>query len=148
MKNSNLLLFFIFLLFGCAQNKPVPEAKVLMDTDRNFSDFSLKNGFHKAFIAFADDSVVILKPDHLPVEGKSNLIKSYEGKSDSSLVLIWEPTNGIISQSGDLGYTYGIWTFVTQKDTSHGTYLTVWKKDSSGQWKFIADTGNDGLVNK
>jgi|GEM_PF-3046562 len=23
--------------------------------------------------------------------------------------------------------------------------LTVWKKNAAGQWKFIADTGNDGL---
>jgi ketosteroid isomerase-like protein len=51
----------------------------------------------------------------------------------------------LIAQSGELGYTYGFWTFIAQKDTSRGTYLTIWKKNAMGQWKYIADTGNSGL---
>jgi ketosteroid isomerase-like protein len=26
-----------------------------------------------------------------------------------------------------------------------GTYTTFWKKDKKGKWKFVLDTGNDGL---
>lgn len=148
MKKLQFILLFSFLIFGCTEKKSSPNPKVLIEADTEFSDFSLENGFHKAFVAYADDSVTILKPDHLPVVGKNALIKSYEGKSDSGLVLTWKPLKAIIAKSGDLGNTYGIWTLVTQKDTSQGTYLTVWKKDASGHWKFIADTGNDGLGKK
>jgi len=82
----------------------------------------------------------------MPIVGKLSLIKSYEGKSDSGVILTWKPAKAIIAESGELGYTYGFWTFVAKGDTSHGTYMTVWKKDASGQWKYIADTGNDGLA--
>ncbi len=86
-----------------------------------------------------------MKPNRIPIIGKQNLIESYAGKKDSSLILTWKPEKAIIAGSGELGYTYGFWTFVAQNDTSRGTYMTVWKKNANGQWKYIADTGNEGL---
>jgi ketosteroid isomerase-like protein len=140
--------FVIFFLFSCAENKPSATSQVLIDADIAFSDYSVKNGIQKAFIEFADDSIVLLKPNRMPIVGKQSLIASYAGKSDSGLVLSWKPEKALIAQSGDLGYTYGIWTFIAPGDTSQGTYLTVWKKNAAGQWKYIADTGNDGLGNQ
>ena len=148
MKKAFLFIFAIGVLFSCTETKPVADPKVLMDADIAFSDYSVKHGIQKAFIEFADDSVVLLKPKRMPIVGKLNLIMSYEGKSDSGVVLTWTPTKAIIAKSGELGYTYGFWTFVAKTDTSKGTYMTVWKKDTNGHWKYIADTGNEGLSNK
>ena len=145
MKTTFLHGCIILVLLSCSGKKPAADPKVLKDADIAFSDYSVTHGLQKAFIEFADDSVVLLKPNRMPIVGKLGLIKSYEGKSDSGVVLTWNPTNAIIAESGELGYTYGFWTFIAQKDTSRGTYLTVWKKNSNGQWKFIADTGNEGL---
>lgn len=148
MKTTILLLLVIWVLFSCSEKKPVADPQVLIDADIAFSDFSLKHGIQKAFIEFADDSVVLLKPNRMPIVGKLSLIKSYEGKSVSGVVLTWRPAKAIIAESGELGYTYGFWTFVAQKDTSRGTYMTVWKKGLDGRWKYIADTGNEGLSDK
>lgn len=145
MKKALTSILIIFVLFSCAEKKPIADPKVLIDADIAFSDYSVKHGIQKAFIEFAHDSVVLLKPKRMPIVGKLSLIKSYEGKSDSGVVLTWKPAKAIISKSGELGYTYGFWTFVAKTDSSHGTYMTVWKKDPSGQWKYIADTGNEGL---
>ena len=145
MKTTFLLACIFLLLFSCSEKKPVSDPQVLMDADRTFSNYSIQHGYQAAFIEFAHDSVVLLKDNQMPVEGKQSLIKSYEGKSDSNLSLTWEPARARIAASGEMGYTYGFWTFVAQGDTTHGTYLTVWKKDARGQWKFIADTGNEGL---
>ena len=145
MKKSFLLLLVTFSLFSCSEKKPVADPQVLIDADSAFSDYSVTYGIQKAFIEFADDSVVLLKPKRMPIIGKQNLIRSYEGKSDSNQTLAWKPAGAVIAESGDLGYTYGFWTFVASADTSQGTYLTVWKKNAQGQWKYIADTGNDGL---
>jgi ketosteroid isomerase-like protein len=147
MKSAYLLTFVFFILFSCSEKKPVANHQVLMDADRAFSDYSVNHGMQKAFIEFAHDSVVLLKPNRMPIVGKLDLIKSYEGKSDNSFVLTWKPAKAVIAESGDLGYTYGFWTFSASNETSHGTYLTVWKKDSNGKWKYIADTGNEGLAN-
>ena len=148
MKRSFLKLLVLFALFSCSEKKPAADPQVLIDADIAFSDYSVKYGIQKAFIEFADDSVVLLKPKRMPIVGKLNLIKSYEGKSDSGVVLTWTPTKAIIAKSGELGYTYGFWTFVAKTDTSHGTYMTVWRKDKNGHWKYIADTGNEGLSDK
>ena len=145
MKRSFLLLLVIFVLFSCSEKKPVANPKVLLDADIAFSDYSVKHGIQKAFIEFADDSVVLLKPKRIPIVGKLSLIKSYEGKSGIGVTLTWKPAKAIIAESGELGYTYGFWTFIAKTDTSHGTYMTVWKKNLRGEWKYIADTGNEGL---
>jgi ketosteroid isomerase-like protein len=145
MKKAFLLLSILGVLFSCAEKPPIANPKVLMDADLAFSDYSLKHGIHNAFIEFAHDSVVLLKPKQMPIVGKQSLIDSYSGKSDSGLVLTWKPETATISQSGELGFTYGIWTLIARGDTSKGTYLTVWKKNSAGQWKYAADTGNDGI---
>lgn len=138
-------LLLLGILFSCAEKIPLPNPNELIEADIDFSNYSLKNGFQKAFIEFADDSVILLKVNRMPIIGKTELIKSYEGKSDSGMILTWKPAKAILASSGELGYTYGFWMFVAQKDTSKGTYLTVWKKDGNGHWKYIADTGNEGL---
>ncbi len=147
MKNTVLLVFVFVYLLSCTEKKSVADSKVLIDADIAFSDYSVTHGIQKAFIEFADDSVILLKPNRMPIVGKLSLIKSYEGKSDTGIVLVWKPAKAIIAESGELGYTYGFWTFIAKSDTSQGTYMTVWKKDSNGRWKYIADIGNEGLGN-
>jgi len=145
MKNVFTLTLIIIILFSCTEKKHVPDPKVLMDADIAFSDYSVKHGFQKAFVEFAHDSVVILKDKHMPQVGKQTMIRSYVGKSDSAVSLTWKPAKALIAESGELGYTYGFWIFVTKGDTSRGTYLTIWKLDANKQWKYIVDTGNEGL---
>jgi len=148
MKNVITLTWLFIILFSCSEKKHIPDSKVLMYADIAFSDYSVKHGFQKAFVEYAHDSVVILKAKHMPQVGKKDLIRSYVGKSDSAVSLTWKPAKAIIAESGDLGYTYGFWTFVAKGDTSRGTYLTIWKMDANQQWKYIADTGNEGLGNQ
>jgi ketosteroid isomerase-like protein len=71
-------------------------------------------------------------------------------KPDTSFILSWEPLFADISKSNDLGYTYGV--YKVQMDSpegstvdKEGTYVTIWKKDKNGDWKFVLDTGNQGL---
>jgi len=148
MERTFLIVCLVFVLFSCTENKPVADPQVLADADIAFSDYSVKHGIQKAFIEFAHDSVVLLKDKTMPIVGKLSLIESYKGKSDSGVVLTWKPEKAFMAESCELGYTYGFWKLIAQKDTSEGTYLTIWKKDANGSWKYIADTGNQGLSNK
>ena len=50
-----------------------------------------------------------------------------------------------VAASGDLGYSWGTSTGTsreTGQQAFRGKYMTVWKKDADGNWKFIADLGN------
>jgi ketosteroid isomerase-like protein len=68
-------------------------------------------------------------------------------KSGDKYTLAWEPQNGEVAISGELGYTWGLFTLSWMEDDglekkSYGKYLNIWKKSSSGSWKVVVDIGN------
>jgi hypothetical protein len=89
---SLLLIILILLVVSCSKRSPVADPKVLLEADLAFSDYSAEHGIQKAFIEFAHDSVVLLKPGRLPIEGLQSLVDSYKERSDSSSTLTWRPT--------------------------------------------------------
>jgi ketosteroid isomerase-like protein len=147
--NIRLFVFIIVLLttLSCAKKSANSLEGVLLQTDRDFSDMSVKEGMFNAFLSYIADDGVMLRNGAYPSKGKETLRKRFEGRSDSSFVLRWEPLYEKVSESGDLGYTYGIHT-TTDKATGEvtkGTYVTIWLKQPGGNWKFVLDTGTQGL---
>ncbi len=147
----NILLFvFIMILFmnlSCSDASETKKDGILSETDRAFSEMSVKEGMFKAFLNYIADEGVILRDNSYPSKGKETLRQYYSGKSDTSFVLSWEPVFEKMSGSGELGYTYGIWTNRNKAtgQASQGTYLTIWQKQSDGAWKFVLDSGTQGL---
>lgn len=130
----------------------VLHAQSLSDVERAFSKLSSEIGFLNAVKQYADDSLVLLRPNHFPIKGQ-NLESYLESKWPENLILTWEPANEIVAKSGELGYTYGTYTLTTrQADGSQtietGTYASIWRKNDQLQWKLVLDTGNEGLTPK
>lgn len=147
----NIMLFaFILmsiLILSCSKGDKNSSAGSLIKADRDFSAMSVKEGMFRAFLFYMADDGVILRDNSYPSKGKEELRKRFEGRSDTSFVLSWEPLYENISESAELGYTYGIHSTL-EKATgkiTRGTYLTIWKKQSDGLWKFVLDTGTQGL---
>lgn len=118
----------------------------MMETDRAFSRLSESKGMKYAFLEYIDSNGVLLRPDHLPMLG-ADAIDFLIQQNDSSFILKWEPKSGVVARSGDLGYTYGIYVLKPgTKDTLlYGTYVSIWKKQADGNWKFVLDAGNEGI---
>jgi len=58
--------------------------------------------------------------------------------------LSWNPTKAEIARSGDLGYTFGTYEFTVldsldNPSISFGNYVTVWKRQGDGSWKYVLD---------
>ncbi|OFX85805.1 MAG: hypothetical protein A2W99_05460 [Bacteroidetes bacterium GWF2_33_16] len=151
MKTKLLPLSILLVLIGCtAKINLEQEKEKMMQTDIDFSNRSVEAGVHQAFIEYASNDVTMLKPNSYPIVGIEALKQSYIGKSDSTYKLTWKPSYAKIARSGELGYTYGIWVveFLAGENKGHteqGTYATVWEKNEKGEWRFVLDTGNDGL---
>ena len=112
--------------------------------DIAFSGLSKEKGMKVAFLEYIDSAGVLLRPNNYPIVGKE--ARQYLQKiNDSSFTLTWEPSSAEISTSADLGYTYGIYTLATKDTIIRGTYVSIWKKQGDGNWKFVLDTGNPGL---
>ncbi len=148
---NNTLYFIIvcIMMSACTSQSGVGTKEELIATDNAFSQLSLEKGMQYAFLEFADKNVVMLRKNRLPLEGKNALIENFMTFSDTGFILSWKPLFADISKSGELGYTYGIFTSVSKSsdgtaEESKGTYVSIWKKDDSGKWKFVLDSGNEG----
>lgn len=144
------LLIIIILQISCQiSNQKEKLARELMETDIEFSKKSTEAGMNAAFLDYIGEDCVLLRPNRNPVVGRG-MIEEFFSRPDTSYTLSWEPLYADVSASGDLGYTYGIFTVHMYSPegelvTKQGTYANVWKKDKTGRWKFILDTGNQGL---
>lgn len=118
----------------------------LMDADRQFSRLSEQKGMKNAFIEYLDSNGVLLRPNHLPIAG-ADAVDFLIQQNDSDYSMTWEPQNAAIAKSGELGYTYGIYALrPSTKDTViYGTYVSIWKKEKGGSWKYVLDSGNEGI---
>jgi len=145
-----LLLIIIILQTSCNISKQKEKLiRELMETDMDFSNKSLESGMNEAFLSFIGDDCVLLRPNRNPIIGRS-MIEEFFSRPDTSFTLSWEPLYADVSASGDMGYTYGIFTANMYSPEGElvikkGTYANVWKKDKDGRWKFILDTGNQGI---
>jgi len=143
---KHCLIIFIILVGGLsACLRPLPED--LIKLDKKFSDLSRERGMKYAFMEYAADSAVLLQRNIMPIVGKEAIYKTFEAFSDTGFTLTWEPLFAEISKSGDLGYTYGLYTHLVKSGNSQarGKYVTIWKRQADGSWKYILDGGNEGL---
>ncbi|MVM36031.1 hypothetical protein GO755_38820 [Spirosoma sp. HMF4905] len=119
----------------------------IRETDQNFSIMSEKQGMPKAFTTYAADDVIKLNDGAAPTVGFDSLRAQMSRQPANGPVLTWQVLKADAATSGDLGYTFGQW-MLTKKDNSgkrsaeYGVYVTVWKRQRNGQWRFVVDSGN------
>ena len=147
MRKTLVLLFTIAFLGACnnSSRKDIAKEKEAMkNADIAFSDLSQQKGMKSAFLQYIDSNAALLRPNHYPIVGK-DAWEYLQKINDSSFSLTWKPEKAELAASGDLGYTYGIYTYHDKDTTYQGTYVSIWKKQSDGSWQFILDTGNPGV---
>jgi ketosteroid isomerase-like protein len=154
MNKYFLILFIVYFFTSCGSSEkinPAKEKEAMKEADIAFSNLSKAKGMKEAFLKYMDTSAVMLRPGRMPLKGMDAAQFIYN-QNDSSYILTWVPRGAEIASSGDMGYTDGIWTAYQKKwlsdSVSQGTYVTIWKKQANGTWKFVLDTGNDGVDRK
>lgn len=141
--NKFPVLILCLLMFAC-QTNTVNTVEELFEADRKFSSMAEEKGYNKAFIEYAHPDAVLLRENSLPLEGKSAITELFKNADTKGIVFTWEPMAGNIAQSGELGYTYGIYQIQRDSINEKGTYVSIWKKNDKGDWKYVLDSGNQG----
>jgi ketosteroid isomerase-like protein len=153
-ESLHLRVLLIFLIIGsiaifsqgCGRKIDVQKPEFsLMEVDRQFSKLSEEQGIYTAFDTFMADSAIMYRDNAHPLMGRETIRGVLSKGSKGSLR--WQPFRAEVAASGELGYTLGKYVndFTDssgQIQVIKGYYITVWKKQSDGQWKFIFDTGN------
>lgn len=149
-----IIMLFSVLLFTYCDSGHIGSAadmkEVIVETDRAFSELSVKEGRAAAFTAYADDEAVMYRDKAEPLMGKKSIVELMNRSGPGTLE--WEPFKAEVAASGDLGYTLGKWTFSApdsagNETKSHGYYCSIWKKQQDGSWKWVYDGGVQGPGN-
>jgi ketosteroid isomerase-like protein len=116
------------------------EAAALRAVDAAFSQASVELGQAEAFGMFADQHAIVLaggNPDF--IVGRNEIIASRSGDGPT---LSWVPKRSGVGPLGDLGWSMGEYTVTGPAGTGVGKYLSVWRKQANGEWKFVQDAGS------
>lgn len=140
---TKTLLFLLFTFPVMAQEPDSSSALFSMrDAEWNFARLSVMVGQNKAFAEnFAEVSALFT--DKWITNGQ----QFWKERKDRPTVLKWEPEFMDISSGGDFGISMGPWEAQefrpNAKPLGYGYFFTIWKKNSSGVWKVILDSGID-----
>lgn len=117
-------------------------AKAVMDADRAFAARAKQAGPGPAFAEYAEPRVLMLN-DPVPGTDAGDLAKLF----GPGLEIDWAPVDGAVSADGTLGYTWGKARYFRQRpdgareELPPSRYVTIWRKQADGSWKFLADGG-------
>lgn len=96
---------------------------------------------------YADDAVW-LPPGEPVVQGKTAIRAGWsQFLATPGLSIDWHIEKVDVARAGDMAYTFYKYELKIQGQdgnvsTDHGKDLAVWKKQSDGSWKMVADTFN------
>ena len=146
------------LLAGCDSRAPAPannsatdrEAarESLIEADLAFSQLAVEKGLPEAYLEYLAEDAVQLPDGDLPIAGKDAIyanILAVTGSSDFELS--WEPIAAEVSAAGDLGYTWGTYTFEALDEAGErvayeGKYANFWERTAAGYWRILLDISN------
>lgn len=120
----------------------------VLDTDRAFAAAAKERGAGTAFVEFAAPDAIMFRPGVGPVKGIEAIGQVFP--RPETAIAAWEPEGGEIAASGDLAYTWGyfVWTAVAGpnvgKPPATGNYVSIWRKQPDGRWKWVIDLGISG----
>lgn len=138
MKTAILLILVVTVV---AQGQSALQEMV--KTEQAFSKMAEERNTREAFMAFIADDGLLFRPG--AVNGKKWMIEHPVPPSDKKPLLAWQPAFAGMAASGDMGFTTGPWEFKgdikDEKPSGYGHFMTVWKKQADGSWKFVVDLG-------
>lgn len=108
----------------------------IMQADRDFAAMAQAQNVGAAFGAWAAPDGALLSGEY----GPDAIRAAFAGGGGT---LEWAPVAGGMAASGDLGYTVG--TGVRRGGdgrVGYTKYLTVWRRQPNGEWRWVVDGGN------
>jgi ketosteroid isomerase-like protein len=111
----------------------------LIAADSTFAALSVASGAKTAFTSYAAVEAISFGGGPQITEGREAIGAIFDGFPDGA-VLEWWPVAATIAPSGDLGCTVGEARISSLN--RYSKYLTIWRRQPDGSWKFVADGGN------
>lgn len=121
----------------------------IRDLDAQWSKTAAAHDLNGALSYYSDDAVLL--PPNAPIANTKDSIRAvWTELTAPSSDISWQVSKVEVAKSGDLAYSTGSYTFAMQDPqgkliSDKGKFMEVWKKQSDGKWKAVADTYNSDL---
>ena len=114
--------------------------------DDEFARTAARLGTGRAFGEYAAENAQIFSTPGEFITGPAAISQAFGPTTDDSK-LVWHPVMGEVAHSGDLGFTVGNAVLTSRSlegtpQVRYSKYLTVWKKQRDGTWRYVVDGGN------
>jgi ketosteroid isomerase-like protein len=140
---KSILIFLLVISSSVAAQEPDSSSALfqMREAERNFARASVMYGRNASFVEnFADESIIFT--DKWITNGK----QFWKDLKVRPIVLKWEPEYMDIAESRDFGISTGPWEVQEYRPytapVATGYFLSVWKKQTDGNWKVILDAGS------
>ena len=150
MRLFTCLITFLVCCFGstsCSHNSTGLREKSkaeIATAEKDFAKMAEEKGIAEAFAFFADSNAVIKRQHDTLIHGKESIRNFYSTEFYKTASVKWSPDFIDAAESGDIGYTYGKYTWQSKDSTGktdefHGVFHTVWKRQNDGTWRYVWD---------
>jgi ketosteroid isomerase-like protein len=117
----------------------------LRRTDTEFSAAASREGIAAAFAGWAAPTGVLFVGPEIVIGPAA--IRELYARIAIGRSLAWNPVHAGAAASGDLGFTVGEYVSTGRGSSGavsqrFGKYLTVWRRQADGQWRYVVDGGN------
>ena len=117
----------------------------LRSADEDFRKLICDNNQLKAFRKYADDHVIVFQDNDDPIRDLSNLENTISQLKLQVLRPVYHEAIDYRKAGSSESITSGLWKFIERDEEGNnlaGSYITIWQKDSKGNWKIIMDKGS------
>jgi ketosteroid isomerase-like protein len=126
---------------AAAASDAAKERSALLTADRVFAATVAGEGAPATYAAHLGEGARLLRADTSPAVGAEAIRTALVANPFN---VTWQPLEGGVSRSGDLGYTYGTASFSHQvgSPAHDAAYLRLWERAPGGDWKIVLDLLN------
>ncbi len=115
----------------------------ILAAETAFAQLVKEKGMKVGFLTYAAEEAVLQRGGKL-FRGKKAIEAFFDQQTLTNIQLEWQPDFVDVSTSGDLAYTYGQYSLQAvdqsgQEVKSEGVFHTVWKRQASGEWRYVWD---------
>ena len=133
---------------GCAPQVDLEaERTALLGTDKEWAEAAATSDMERLLSFWTEDAVIY--PAGAPAVVGKEAIREFIHRSRSlpGFSVSWEPTQAVVSDSGNIGYTLGTTEFTVNDAegkpiSNRGKYVLIWKKQADGSWECAVDIFN------
>jgi uncharacterized protein (TIGR02246 family) len=145
MRRFGLCGVLLVGVVGCGRIDVASEKAALLETDRTWAREAANGHDAEKVLAYWTEDARVVMAGEPTLDGKK-AIREMVTKSLATpgFHITWTPERAEVAASGDVGYTVGTNQFTIpgadgKPMVMPGRYITVWRRDASGQWKCVED---------